>query len=69
MKKGKIGCGQSLNFEILPRLHNIEQILTELYDVHTIDEAIQRFNADEEIQKTRKEVERQINNKFRYFQY
>jgi len=36
VKKDKLGCNQTMNFEILPRLPNIEQILMEWYNVNTM---------------------------------
>lgn len=57
VKRNKIGCGQNMNFETLPRLPNIEKILLEWYNVHTIEEVIIRFQQDEELERTRRELE------------
>lgn len=46
VKRNKVGCGQNMNFETLPRLPDIEKILMEFYNVHTIEEVIKRVQAD-----------------------
>lgn len=42
-----VGCGQAMNFDLLPRLDNIEAILIEWYKVTTMEEVIAQFQGDE----------------------
>ena len=56
MKGKAVGCGQAMNFESLPRLPDIEKLLIEWYGTHTIEEVMQLFQADEDLERTRKEL-------------
>ena len=58
MKRNKLGCGQNINFETLPRSPNIELILIEWCNVHKIEETIVRFQQDDELEKTRSSLKK-----------
>lgn len=50
MQIGKArGCGQSMNFESLPWIPNIDELLKEWYGTHTIEEVIEMFQRDEDL--------------------
>jgi hypothetical protein len=69
-KKGKsVGCGANMNFDTLPRLWNIDKLLTDLYDCGSLEEVYVKFNKEKETIKAREMIEEKARRSAMFFKH